>query len=375
MPYTQALQLYSSPLFFIILAILSIHLLVSFIFAIIHKRIILVLFILSILLVFFGGFLGKMIGIQGDLGVYEKQSSEYIFNEFSLKKYFNQYDLNHDGKWDEQEKKSWELTIGTSWEELKENCSFSTWFNQLCIAPQKIQSLLGHNLPFQLYLDEFVTNYYAPIPRLKVMVDNTKIQETFNVLPNKTYTLPWTKYEITILNWNEANTTPEKIALQIKTSESIDTVTIEKDKALYLYNELSLQYFIEKNRRVKSWKSQVYIQENNTDSNILDDELTDADIEEIFKNDDSNNANILKYSIAVNHPLKYKGYNLYQSSYDIQEGKAKKSILSVVYDPGIPFVYAGFFLMIVTLLIQFCILPFLSLFKFFKKNILHSSAK
>ena len=49
---------------------------------------------------------------------------------------------------------------------------------------------------------------------------------------------------------------------------------------------------------------------------------------------------ILMRKISMNNPLRYRGYSFYQSSYI--EGPTETTVLSVRNDPGTPFVYAGF---------------------------------
>ncbi|MEO0293474.1 MAG: cytochrome c biogenesis protein CcsA [candidate division WOR-3 bacterium] len=53
------------------------------------------------------------------------------------------------------------------------------------------------------------------------------------------------------------------------------------------------------------------------------------------------------YSIWLNHPLFYRGYHVYQHSFDKDE---KGSTFFVVKDPGTPIAYFGFFLLIVTMI-------------------------
>lgn len=48
----------------------------------------------------------------------------------------------------------------------------------------------------------------------------------------------------------------------------------------------------------------------------------------------------LMRKISMNHPLRYRGYSLYQSSY--VPGPTETTVVSVRNDPGTPFVYAGF---------------------------------
>lgn len=63
----------------------------------------------------------------------------------------------------------------------------------------------------------------------------------------------------------------------------------------------------------------------------------------------------LEKTIEVNRPLKYKGYTLYQASYDRDE--FKWSGLDVVKDPGVPFVFAGFILLNAGVMLSFYFRP------------------
>jgi len=54
---------------------------------------------------------------------------------------------------------------------------------------------------------------------------------------------------------------------------------------------------------------------------------------------------ILMRTIKMNHPLKYRGYTFFQSSY-VSNGGPETTILSVRNDPGTPLVYAGFLIVI-----------------------------
>jgi cytochrome c-type biogenesis protein CcsB len=56
------------------------------------------------------------------------------------------------------------------------------------------------------------------------------------------------------------------------------------------------------------------------------------------------------YSIYMNHILRYRGYRVYQYSFDEDE---KGTVFLVSRDPGIPLAYAGFFLLIVMIMLAF----------------------
>ena len=60
---------------------------------------------------------------------------------------------------------------------------------------------------------------------------------------------------------------------------------------------------------------------------------------------------ILMRKITMNHPLRYRGFSFYQSSYI--DGPTKTTVLSVRSDPGTPFVYAGFIIVILGVVTMF----------------------
>lgn len=60
-------------------------------------------------------------------------------------------------------------------------------------------------------------------------------------------------------------------------------------------------------------------------------------------------------TIEVNRPFKYKGYTLYQASYD--RDKFQWSGLDVARDPGVPFVFAGFILLNAGVMLSFYFRP------------------
>jgi cytochrome c biogenesis protein ResB len=53
-----------------------------------------------------------------------------------------------------------------------------------------------------------------------------------------------------------------------------------------------------------------------------------------------NGRTVAEKNVEVNHPMHYGGYYFYQHSYDAQDGRY--SVLMVVSDNGLAFVYAGY---------------------------------
>ena len=62
-------------------------------------------------------------------------------------------------------------------------------------------------------------------------------------------------------------------------------------------------------------------------------------------------------TVAVNHPLKYRGYTFYQTGYNPED--LTWTSLQVVRDPGVPVVYAGFALLIGGLFVVFYLNPWI----------------
>lgn len=73
-----------------------------------------------------------------------------------------------------------------------------------------------------------------------------------------------------------------------------------------------------------------------------------TDMPQAFESDvelsDLDRGVILMRKVYMNHPLRYRGYSFFQSSYI--DGPTQTTILSVRNDPGCPFVYAGFIIVI-----------------------------
>lgn len=61
--------------------------------------------------------------------------------------------------------------------------------------------------------------------------------------------------------------------------------------------------------------------------------------------------------ISMNNPLKFRGFKLFQSSF--QRGERETSIFSVARDPGVPVVYTGSLILVVGLILIFFVKPYL----------------
>ncbi len=65
--------------------------------------------------------------------------------------------------------------------------------------------------------------------------------------------------------------------------------------------------------------------------------------------DDPGNPETVEWDVILNHPLAYKGYKISQASWiDLPDGR-QATVLGVSYDPGIPYMYAGGILLVLSM--------------------------
>ena len=59
-------------------------------------------------------------------------------------------------------------------------------------------------------------------------------------------------------------------------------------------------------------------------------------------------------TVDVNHPVKVEGWRIYQYGYDTSMGaRSNTSILELVSDPWLPFVYVGIYMMLIGAVLMF----------------------
>lgn len=62
---------------------------------------------------------------------------------------------------------------------------------------------------------------------------------------------------------------------------------------------------------------------------------------------------VREHKIGMNRPLNYRGFKVFQSGYQQEEGRPEVSIFTVAKDPGIPVKYAGALVLLVGTMLQF----------------------
>lgn len=300
----------------------------------------------SILIIFAGAFVGRIWGMDGEISLYEKEKKSAFWEERKSKSYFQKWDKNLDGFWDHVEVLLWEKTIQQQtskynvWQydfDKNRRISYKEWMYGIENISQEVRKDIETPLPFSILLEKFITEYHPERPRLFVKVQNSKIEESFEVKPGGVYSIPFTSYQVQIgLYDSQKESVPGSIQVTVLKSKEKQTQTLpllhNPGQAHFaektFWDNVSLIYYKEEESQVKAWKS----------------------IVEIIENEQT----IKKAEIVVNQPLYHKGFEVFQASYftDTKQNRTKSG-LHVVYDPGIILVYLGFSLLSISLLLQF----------------------
>ncbi|MFH1578249.1 MAG: cytochrome c biogenesis protein ResB [Candidatus Omnitrophota bacterium] len=195
-------------------------------------------------------------------------------------------------------------------------------------------------IDFQVQLEEFILEWYPENHQITAGVKNPEINKVFNIEAGKKYPIEGTNYIFEALRYlpdfyldssNNAKTRGEApnnpaVLVRINNGEvneerwlfaNFPDFSEGKDKNI----RLSYQWL----GRIKDFKSRLRV--------IEDEEV------------------ILTKTIEVNHPLKFRGYTFYQSSYDPEQ--PNWTGLQVVKDPGVALVYLGFILLNIGIILVF----------------------
>lgn len=148
------------------------------------------------------------------------------------------------------------------------------------------------------------------------------------------------------------------IGLLVILSGGLVTCIFAEQGFLIVYKGHTQDTFIKKGRQLKELGFKIYLDDfliewhnsksANTPARVVKDYKSKITVLEQGRA-------ALEKTIEVNRPLKYRGYTLYQASYDRDE--FKWSGLDVVKDPGVPFVFAGFILLNAGVMLSFFFRP------------------
>jgi hypothetical protein len=350
-PEESSRQVYSSFWFWGILIAFALNLLACTISSLRKSNLSFILVHLSILAILFGGVIGKGWGSKGRAFIYEQEKISVYFEDSQLESIFRLYDHNRDGFWDNTEIRTWHQKNFPQLPDLHflqfdfdedQKLKFDEWFQAILQSPLQVQLQVGTPLTFEVALQHFAIEHYHPRYYLIVLVNDTRIEEYLTVKSGASYWIPLTSYRLQIAPYEcQDETKPFSIHVSMTDGNQKETHTLQlhptsgvtQDQAIFI-GKVRVIFAVEggDQRTVKAWKSALEIWEQ---------------------------GRVVKQGLVlVNHPLEYKGFQFFQSTYFF-DSKRKKACtgLMVVKDPGIVVVYFGFLLLTISLLGKYFLSP------------------
>lgn len=148
------------------------------------------------------------------------------------------------------------------------------------------------------------------------------------------------------------------IGLLVVLSGALVTCVFGEQGFLIVYKGHTQDTFITKGRRLKELGFKIYLDDFLIEWHNSNNAASAPAPVKNFKSQVTvleQGREALRKTVEVNRPLQYKGYTLYQASYD-RDG-FQWSGLDVVKDPGVPFVFAGFILLNAGVILSFYFRP------------------
>ncbi|MFH1338505.1 MAG: cytochrome c biogenesis protein ResB [Candidatus Omnitrophota bacterium] len=195
-------------------------------------------------------------------------------------------------------------------------------------------------LDFKIHLDDFILEWYnKPGHQITAVVQDRKIKKVFLAEMGKKYPIEGTGLALQILRYlpdfylkdknsgtrSDAPNNPAVLVRIYKDQASEDRWVFEKFPGFFEDKDKDVELLYKWQGQIKDFKSKL---------KVIDGESV-----------------VRTATIEVNHPLKFNGYTFYQSRYDLEQ--LNWTGLEVVKDPGVPFVYAGFILLNVGIILVF----------------------
>jgi cytochrome c biogenesis protein ResB len=199
-------------------------------------------------------------------------------------------------------------------------------------------------LGFQVYLEDFALSWYSTTPdkyEIKTLVVDQNLKSSYKLDKDQEQKIGDTGYSFSVIDYLPNFGLDEKmkpfnksavpdnpaVLLQINSSEvSEKRWVFAKHPGMGRNKDPNIRFLFNYMPVIKEFRSQL--------------KITD----EIANRTTSAN-------IRVNFPFSHKGYTFYQSGYD--QGNLKFTSLDVVRDPGVGFVFAGFLLLNLGLVVIF----------------------
>lgn len=201
------------------------------------------------------------------------------------------------------------------------------------------------NLDFKIYLEDFILEWYgANRHQVTVSINDPSLEKVFEIKEGLDYPVEGSSYSFRVLRYipdfyldinKEVKTRsnePNNPALWVR----ITNGRVNEDRWIFS-NFPDFSEGKDKNIEL-AYKWQGNIKDFKSKLKVIEGDKT-----------------VLAKVIEVNHPLKYKGYTFYQSTYNPKE--LNWTGIEVVKDPGVPLVYTGFALLNIGVIIIFYAKP------------------
>ena len=198
-----------------------------------------------------------------------------------------------------------------------------------------------HKLNFKLSLEKFNIQWYEPqTHQLTVYLVDKNKEQTYSAHLGKEYRIKGSDYSFVVLqyvpdffidqagNFNSKSNQPNNPALLIQVNRSSGSEkrwVFSKFHSPPFAKDKNIKFAYDFREMIKDFQSHVKIIEQGRV--------------------------VLRQVIRVNHPLKYKGYTFYQSSYNPEE--LHWTGLQVVKDAGVSWVFTGFIFLNIGLAITY----------------------
>jgi cytochrome c biogenesis protein ResB len=200
-----------------------------------------------------------------------------------------------------------------------------------------------YKLDFKLSLERFsLERYESKVHRITVYIKDKRKKRTYPVSLGDEYRIGGTDYSFVVIRYipdffidqngafRSRSELPNNPALLVKIDHPQGTEerwVFARFASHSFAKDENIRFIYSWENRIKDYKSQVKIIEKGKP--------------------------VLTKIIRVNHPLKYKGYTLYQSTYD--SDRLNWTGLQVVKDPGVGWVFVGFVFLNIGLVVTYSV--------------------
>ncbi len=204
-------------------------------------------------------------------------------------------------------------------------------------------------LPFTVYLQDFKVERYRDRGVREQLVVQVVDRETVQGVPlqvGKTFEVAGTPYRVTTVRYEpdfvvlgegrygSRSSDPNNPAVQVNVEgvgEEGARWVFANFLGMHQDANSNVRLYYQRIERIKAFKSKVELYEGGR--------------------------LVASKTIEVNKPMKYRGYSIYQSSYD--RDHEQFSVFEIARDPGVPFVYLGFLIISAGVIFSFYIRPLL----------------